>query len=64
MDDQRQGNQLEPIYNSSLPIRDVALKTFPEKWTIKADNGRESWVSMQAARYYYYYYYYYYYLDI
>ena len=27
MDEQRQDDQLEPIYNSSVPIKDVALKT-------------------------------------
>ena len=26
MDEQRQDDQLEPIYNSSVPIQDVALK--------------------------------------
>ncbi len=28
MDEQRQDDQLEPIYNSSVPIQDVALKTY------------------------------------
>ena len=28
MDKQRQDNQLEPIYNSSVPIQDVTLKTY------------------------------------
>ena len=27
MDEQRQDDQLEPTYNSSVPIQDVALKT-------------------------------------
>ena len=27
MDEQRQDDQLEPIYKSSVPIQDVALKT-------------------------------------
>ena len=30
MDKQRQDDQLEPIYNSSVPIQDVALKTYKE----------------------------------
>ena len=28
MDKQRQDDQLEPTYNSSVPIQDVALKTY------------------------------------
>ena len=31
MDEQRQDDHLEPIYNSSVPIQDVALKTYREK---------------------------------
>ena len=34
MDKQRQDNNLEPIYNSSVPIQDVAWKTSWERWTI------------------------------
>ena len=34
MDEQRQDNQLEPTYRSSVPIRDVALKISREWWTI------------------------------
>ena len=33
MDEQRQDDQLEPIYNSSVPIQDIALKTSQEQWT-------------------------------
>ena len=44
MDEQRQDDQLEPIYNSSEPIQDVALKTYRERWMIemggKAGSGR------------------------
>ena len=40
MDEQWQDDQLEPIYNSSVPIQEVALKTHRERWTIKT--GRES----------------------
>ena len=31
MDKQRQDNQLETIYNSSVPIQDIALKTSRER---------------------------------
>ena len=34
MDEQRQDDQLEPTYNSSVPIRDVVLKTCRKQWTI------------------------------
>ena len=44
MDDQREDNQLEPIYNSSVPIQDVALKT------IETGGERGSERSMLAAR--------------
>ena len=45
MDEQRQDDELEPIYNSSVLIRDVALKTYQERWTIET-SGR----SMLMAR--------------
>ena len=35
MDKQRQRDQLEPIFNSSVPIQDVALKIFRERWAIE-----------------------------
>ena len=35
---QKQGSQLEPTYNSSLKIQDVALRGLPE-----AMNDRERW---------------------
>ena len=34
MDVQSQDDLLEPTYNSSVPIRDVALKTGQKRWTI------------------------------
>ena len=34
MDEQRQDDQLEPIDSSSVPIRDVTLKTCRKRWTI------------------------------
>ena len=33
MDEQRQDDQLEPVYNISVPIQDVALKTSRERQT-------------------------------
>ena len=35
MDEQRQDDQQEPIYNSSVSIQDIALKTSRERWTIE-----------------------------
>ena len=49
MDEQRQNDQLEPIYNSSVPIRDVALKTYPKRWTIMKGSGIWSGISMLMA---------------
>ena len=50
MDKQRQSDQVEPIYNSSVPMQDIALKTYRERWT-KETRG-ESWSgrSVLAAR--------------
>ena len=50
MDEQRQEDQLEPIYNSSVPIQDVALKTYRELWTIERGGGRRSGKSTLAVR--------------
>ena len=50
MDEQRQDGQLESIYNSFVPIQDVALKTYREQWTIKTGGERGSKRSMLAAR--------------
>ena len=50
MDDQGQEDQLEPIYSSSVPIQDVSLKTYRERWTIETVGERGSRRSMQAAR--------------
>ena len=41
MDEKRQNDQQEPIYNSSMPIQDIALKTSQEQWTIKTGGERE-----------------------
>ena len=50
MDGQSQDEQQEPIYSSSLPIQDIALKTFREQWTIDTGGERESGRSALAAR--------------
>ena len=42
MDEQKQDDQLEPIYNSSEPIQNVALKTYQERWTIEKGGERGS----------------------
>ena len=42
MDEQRQDYQLEPIYNRSVSIQDVALKTYRKRWTIEKCGGRDS----------------------
>ena len=44
MNEQRQDDQLESIYNSSVPIQDVALKTYPG-----AMDDRDGWRSVLAA---------------
>ena len=50
MDEQRQDNQLEPIYNSSVMIQDIALKTSREQWTIETSCERRSGRSMLAVQ--------------
>ena len=40
MEELRQDVQLGPIYNSSVPIQDVALKTYRKRWTIEMGGGR------------------------
>ena len=49
MDEQRQNDQLEPIYNCSVSIQSIALKTNRERWTIEADGEKR--VGELAARY-------------
>ena len=48
MDEQKQDDQLEPIYNSSAPIQDVDLKTCRERWTIET-GGRRGPVRSELA---------------
>ena len=50
MDDQKQDDQLEPTYNSSVPIQDVALKTYRKRWAIEKGGGRGSGISVLMAR--------------
>ena len=50
MDEQRQDDQLEPIYNSSVPILDEAMKTSQEQWTIEMGGKRGSGRSVVAAQ--------------
>ena len=50
MDGQRQDDQLEPTYSSSVPIRDVALKTSRKQWTIEMGGKRGSGISGLMAR--------------
>ena len=49
MDKQKQDGQLEPIYNSSMPIQDIALKTSQERWTIEMGDEKGLRRSVLAA---------------
>ena len=46
MNKQRQDDQLEPTYTSSVPISDVALKTNQKQWTIEKGGKKGSGISM------------------
>ena len=50
MDEQRPDDLLKPIYNSSVPIRDIALRTSREQWTIETGGERGSGRSVLAVR--------------
>ena len=50
MDEQRQDDQQETIYNSSVPIQDVVLKTYRERWMIETGGKRGSGRSVLVAR--------------
>ena len=50
MDVQGYGDQLEPIYNRSVLIQDVAWKTCREQWTVGTSGERGSGKSVLAAR--------------
>ena len=51
MDEQRQDDQLERIYNSYVLVQGIALKTSREQWTIETGGERGSGRSVLAARY-------------
>ena len=50
MNEQKQDDQLEPTYNSSVPIGDVALKTYQKRWTIEKGGVRSSVRSALVSR--------------
>ena len=50
MDEQRQGDQLEPTYSSSVPIQDVALKTYRKQWTKEKSGEKGPGISVLMAR--------------
>ena len=52
MDKQRQDDQLEPIFNSSVPIQNIALKTSQDRWTMETGGERGSGRSVFAVRHY------------
>ena len=52
MDKQRQDDQLEPIYNCSVPIQDIALKTFREQWMIETGGEKGSGRYVLAVQHY------------
>ena len=43
-------DQLKPVYNRSVPMQGVALKTYQERWTIKNARRRGSGKSVLAAQ--------------
>ena len=49
-DEQRQDDKLEPTYNSSVPIQDVAMKTYRKWWKIEKSGVRESGRSALVTR--------------
>ena len=50
MAEQKQDNQLEHTYSSSVRIGDIALKTYQRRWTIGRSGERGSGISVLAAR--------------
>ena len=50
MDKQRQDNQLESTYSSTVLIQDVTLKTCWKQWMIGSGGKRESGISVLMAR--------------
>ena len=52
MDKHRQEDSLEPTYNSSVLIQDVALKTYQKRWTIEKGGRWGSGRSALVSRHY------------
>ena len=50
MAEQKQGDQLEPTYSSSVRTPDVALRTCQKRWTIGSSGERGSGISVLVAR--------------
>ena len=50
MNEQRQDDQLEPTYSSSVPIWDVSLKTCRKQWTIEKGGAKESGIAVLMAQ--------------
>ena len=50
MDEQRQDDQPEPTYSSSVPIQDVSLKTCQKQWTIEKGGEKVSGISVLMVR--------------
>ena len=50
MDEQKQGDQLEPTCSSSVRIWDVALRTSGKWWTIGRGGEKRSGISVSMAR--------------
>ena len=50
MAEKKQDVLLEPTYNSSVPIYDVALKTYRKRWMIGRGSGRGSGRSVLMVR--------------
>ena len=49
MDEQREDDQLDLIYNSSVSIQDIAWKTSREQWSIETGGVKGSGRSVMAA---------------
>ena len=50
MDEQRQDDQQEPTYSSSVPMQDVALKICRKQWTIEKSGEKGSGISVLIAQ--------------
>ena len=50
MAEQKQGDQLEPTYSSSVKTRDIALRTYQKRSTIGRSGVRGSGISVLAVR--------------